>query len=50
MADFEEPGDDDVVRKVVGDLTQKGIEADDHLIRTQMERLLDEAKGQVSAE
>jgi len=50
MADFEEPGDDDVVRKVVGDLTQKGIEADEHLIRTQMERLLDEAKGQVSAE
>ena len=50
MADFEEPGDDDVVRKVRGDLTEKGIEADDHLIRTQMERLLDEAKSQVSAE
>ena len=50
MADFEEPGDEDVVRKVRGDLTQKGIDADDHLIRTQMERLLDEAKSQLSAE
>ena len=50
MADFEEPGDNDVLRKVRGDLTQKGIEADDQLIRTQMDRLLDEAKGQFSTE
>ena len=50
MSDFEEPGDEDVVRKVLGDLTQKGVEADGPLIRSQMERLLDEAKGQLSAE
>ncbi len=50
LADFDEPGDDDVVRKVLGDLTGKGIEADDHGIRREMERLLDEAKTQVSTE
>lgn len=49
LADFEEPGDDDVVRKVLGDLTEKGIEADDHEIRRHMARLLEEAKAQVAA-
>lgn len=50
LADFDEPGDDDVVRKVLGDLTEKGIEADAREIRRHMERLLEEAKTQVSAE
>ncbi len=50
LADFEEPGDEDVVRKVLGDLTEKGIDADNHMIRHEMERLLEEAKGQVTAE
>ena len=50
LSDFDEPGIEDVVRKVLGDLTQKGIDADAHLIRTQMERLLGEAKSQLSAE
>lgn len=50
LADFDEPGDDDVVRKVLGDLTGKGIEADDREIRRHMERLLEEAKAQVAAE
>lgn len=49
LADFDEPGDDDVVRKVLGDLTEKGIAADDREIRRHMERLLEEAKAQVGA-
>ena len=50
MSDFDEPGDDDVLRKVLGDLTQKGIDADARSVRSQMERLLDEAKSQLTAE
>ena len=50
LADFDEPGDDDVVRKVRGDLTEKGIDTDDHKIRHEMERLLEEAKAQVTTE
>ena len=49
LADFDEPGDDDVVRKVLGDLTEKGIASDDREIRRHMERLLEEAKAQVGA-
>ena len=30
IADFEEPGDADVLRKVLGDLTGKGIATDEH--------------------
>ena len=50
VADFDEPGDDDVLRKVLGDLTDKGIDADEHKVRTEMDRLLETAKGQVSSE
>ena len=50
LADFDEPGDDDVVRKVRGDLMEKSIDTDDHKIRHEMERLLEEAKAQVTAE
>ena len=50
MSDFDEPGDDDVLRKVLGDLTQKGIDADNRSVRSQMDRLLGEAKSQLAAE
>ena len=32
-ADFEEAGDDDVVRKLLGDLTAAGVDVDDAAIR-----------------
>src|SRR4030095_6537768 len=32
-ADFEEAGDEDVVRKVLGDLTSAGVDADESKIR-----------------
>jgi len=43
-ADFEEAGDDDVVRKVVKDLAGKATEAD---IRSKMQELLAEAVKQI---
>src|SRR3546814_9809894 len=33
QADFEEAGDDDVVRKLLGDLTAAGVEISEHAIR-----------------
>jgi hypothetical protein len=33
QADFEEAGDDDVVRKVLGDLTAAGVDTDEATIR-----------------
>ncbi|MBP5856141.1 DUF1476 domain-containing protein [Marivibrio halodurans] len=46
-ADFQRPGDDDVVEKVVGDLTSKGVDASEHLVRKRMEELLAEAVNQI---
>ena len=49
-SDFEEPGDDDVVRKVMGDLEAKGQEMTEHRLRKKMDELLLEAKQQVMTE
>ncbi|MDQ8757722.1 DUF1476 domain-containing protein [Sphingosinicella sp. LHD-64] len=43
-ADFEEAGDDDVVRKLLGDLTSAGVEIDDGAIREQLEHKTVEAR------
>jgi len=48
-ADFEEPGDEDVFRKVQGDLNDKGIEQTDHQIRRTMDELMSEALAQIDA-
>jgi hypothetical protein len=32
-ADFEEAGDDDVIRKLIGDLTSAGVETDEQKVR-----------------
>ena len=47
IADFEEPGDADVLRKVLVDLTDKGIATDEYKVRHEMNRLLADAKTQV---
>ena len=49
-SDFEEPGDDDVVRKVLGDLEKAGTDLSEHRLRKKMEELLVEAKEQVMNE
>jgi len=48
--DFEESGDDDVVRKVLGDLEAKGVSIDEHGLRRQMDKLMSTARDQLQAE
>jgi len=47
-ADFEEAGDDDVVRKVLGDLQAKKVDVSEHRLRAKMAELLEEARKQVA--
>jgi len=46
-ADFEEPGEEDVFRKVRKDFEGKGIARSDHAIRVKMDELLQTATDQV---
>jgi hypothetical protein len=46
-ADFEEAGDEDVVRKLLGDLTSAGVECDEAKIREALGHKLVEAKRQL---
>lgn len=46
-ADFEEAGDDDVVRKVLGDLTGAGVDCDEAKIREALGHKMVEAKRQI---
>ena len=47
-ADFERPGDSDVIEKVQKDLAAKGIEMSEPQLRTELTRATDEAKRQLS--
>ena len=49
MADFEEPGDDDVLRKGKQDFDAAGLDIDEKVIREQMVSLLVTAREQVTA-
>ena len=46
-ADFEEAGDEDVIRKVLGDLTSAGVECDEARIREALEHKTVEARRQM---
>ena len=46
QADFEEAGDDDVLRKVLGDLTTAEVDADEAMVRAAMDDLMVEARRQ----
>lgn len=46
QADFEEAGDEDVVRKLMGDLTSAGVEIDDAMIRAAIDEKMAEARRQ----
>jgi hypothetical protein len=50
MADFEKPGDSDVMHKLMKDLAAAGKPTEEHTIRKQSDRLVDEAKKQVMTE
>jgi hypothetical protein len=50
LADFEKPGDDDVIQKLVKDLAAVGKPTEEQTIRKQAERLMAEAKTQLMGE
>lgn len=49
-ADLEQPGEEDVFRKIRKDFDAKGIAQSDHQIRRKMSDLMGEALGQIEAE
>ena len=50
LADYEKPGDSDVIEKLVKDLAAAGKPTEEHTIRRQAERLAVEAKAQLMKE
>ena len=50
QADFEEAGDEDVIRKVLGDLIAAGVDADETLVRVTLEEKGVEARRQLMSE
>ncbi|WP_333571223.1 DUF1476 domain-containing protein [Sphingomonas sp.] len=47
QADFEEAGDEDVIRKLLGDMLAANVEIDDATIRRQIEEKTVEARRQL---
>jgi hypothetical protein len=50
QADFEEAGDEDVVRKLMGDLISAGVETSESEVRAALEAKLVEAKRMLMGE
>jgi hypothetical protein len=49
-SDFDEPGDDDVLRKVLADLEKAKVEISEHRLRKKMDELREVAKHAVMTE
>lgn len=47
QADFEEAGDEDVIRKLLGDLTAAGIDVDEAEVRRALDEQMVEARRQL---
>jgi hypothetical protein len=47
QAEFEEAGDEDVVRKLLGDLTAAGVETDEAMVRAALDANAIEARRQL---
>jgi hypothetical protein len=47
MADFAEPGDQDVIRKVMADLTAASSSISEETLKSKMKELLEAAKDQI---
>lgn len=47
-ASFEEPGDDDIIRKLMKDFNDKGLGITEHRIEQELVRCLAEAKAQLA--
>jgi len=50
LSDFDEPGDDDVLRKVLSDLHRAGVDLTVDQLRNQMGALLEQAEKQIREE
>ncbi len=48
LADFDAPGDEDVLRKVFQDLSKRGLDVTEHGIRREMDRLFEQAKREIA--
>lgn len=49
IADFEEPGDDDIIRKAVNDLDAAGVPVDEGEVRRALEGFIDRAVDEIKA-
>lgn len=49
-ADFEEPGEEDVFRKVWADIQEKGLDISEHRVRSHMAEFLEQARAQIASE
>lgn len=49
-ADFEEPGPEDVIRKVMGDFKEKSVDVSEHLVRRQLDECMGRAMEQLMQE
>ena len=50
MADFDKPGDSDVVEKVLKDFSDKGVAMTEHRLRGHMDELMKAARQQIMSE
>ena len=48
-ADFEEVGHEDVIRKVMGDFAEKGLDISKHLVETELQKLTAVAREQITS-
>ena len=48
-SDFEQPGDEDVLRKVFGDLKGAGVDINEGAVRRKMDELLGVAREQIAS-
>ncbi len=49
-ADLEEPGDEDVIRKVMADINENSLDVTEDQIREELDHLLRVARGQIEDE
>lgn len=50
QADFEEAGDEDVIRKLLGDMTAAGLDVDNATVRAALDEKMVEARRQLMGE
>ena len=46
-SDFDEPGNIDVLRKVLSELEPNGVDISENLVRKEMDRLLEQAREEL---